>query len=226
MFWLFLYCAVIAGTVFLFQFVMLLVGFGLDGADGDLPHDIGGDVDMPHDVHLDDGHAGDIDHETGNLDHHSTWLFGVISIRTVVAAVTMFGLVGMAALSAMEPAKGAVLPYLYAIVLAVGGGAAAMFGVHFVMRSLYKLGADGKVRTQNALGRTATVYLPIPASGDGSGKIQIRMQGRLVELAATTDVAQTLPTGSTVRVVGVIGGATVRVEPVRTDAKASEPVSS
>lgn len=210
MFTLFLFCAVIAGTIFLFQFVMLLVGFGLEGADVDVPHDAGGDFDVPGDVDF-DGDASGIDHDTGAADHDSTWLFGVISVRTVVAAVTMFGLVGMAALSAMEAG---VMSNIYAIVLAVGGGALALFGVHFLMQSLYKLSADGKVRTRNAIGRTAIVYIPIPARGEGNGKIQIRMQGRLVELAATTDVANTLSTGSKVRVVGIVAGSTVRVEPL------------
>jgi len=145
-------------------------------------------------------------------------LFGVISVRTVVAAVTMFGLVGMATMSAMGDG---VMPILYAIVFACVGGIAAMFGVHYLMRTLYRLGADGKVRPRNALGREATVYLTVPADGQGAGKIQIRMQGRLVEMAAVTKADHELKTGAKVRVTGIVAGSTVRVEAI--DGKPSSP---
>ena len=210
MYMVFLICAVVAGTVFLFQFAMLILGFGLDGADfdGDVPDDSAFDFD---------GDGGQIDSETGMIDHGSTMLAGIISVRTVVAALTMFGLVGMAMLSAQQPSTMATI---YATVAAIVGGAAAMFIVHFLMRTLYSMGADGKVRIQNAIGRTATVYVPVPANNGGNGKIQIRMQGRLAEFIAVTSAGEELKTGSPVRVTGVVSGSTLRVEPL--DAKVAE----
>lgn len=230
MFTVFLICAVLAGTVFLFQFVMLMVGFGLDGSDfntdfhadvpGDASIDFHGDVpgDSAFDVH---GDVGGVDTETGMVDHGSTMLAGVLSIRTVVAALTMFGLVGMAMLSAQEPS---LMANIYATLAAIAGGAAAMFGVHFLMRTLYRLGADGKLHIRNAIGRTATVYVPIPANNEGSGKIQIRIQGRLAEFLAVTNGAQELKTGEVVRVTGVVAGSTVRVEPL--DAKVADEAAA
>ena len=204
MFTVFLICAVVAGTIFLFQFVLLMVGFGLDGADFD--------ADVPDDSSFDfDGDGGEIDSETGMIDHGSTMLAGIISVRTVVAAFTMFGLVGMAVLSAQESS---LMASIYATVAAVAGGAVAMFIVHFLMRTLYRLGADGKVRIQNAVGKTATVYVPIPGDNDGRGKIQIRLQGRLVEVLAITKAAEELKTGTQVRVTGVVTGSTLKVEPL------------
>lgn len=215
MFTFFLFCAVIAGTVFLLQFVMLLVGMGAEGADFDTDIPDAGDVDF------DASAAGDVDfdadavdaHDHGVHDHGSTWLFGVISFRTLVAAVTFFGLAGMAMLSAGQNEW-------LAVPVAAVAGAGAMYVVHFLMRSLHKLSHDGKLRIRNAVGKTATVYVPIAAHNAAAGKIQVRMQGRLVELAAMSGASEELATGTRVRVVGVVSDSTVRVEPLHAKDKA------
>ncbi len=203
---LFLFCAVVAGSIFLLQFVLLLVGMGGEGADfdTDMP-----DADFDVDMH-DAGDAGDAGFDTdgdGVADHGSTWLFGVISLRTVVAAVTFFGLAGMAADSAGQSSW-------VALPIAIAAGAGAMFVVHFLMRSLHKLSQDGKLRIRNAIGRTGTVYIPIAAHNEAPGKIQIRMQGRLEELAAMNGTSETLATGTNEKVIGIVSGSTVQVEPI------------
>ena len=77
--------------MFILQFVLAIIGAGTDDVDfahdvpHDLPHDFAGDVSG------DAGHAAGASHV-----HGSTWMFGVISFRTVVAALTFFGLAGLA----------------------------------------------------------------------------------------------------------------------------------
>jgi len=209
MYMLFLSCAAIAGAIFTIQFVLLLLGFGFDEVAA-----FGGDAIEAGDV---------LDTETGMVDHGSTGLFSILSIRTVVAGVTMFGLVGMATMTSMEQSP---IANMVALLFAVMGGAAALLGVHFLMQSLHKLGADGTLKPKNAIGQTGTVYLPIPAHGDGNGKVQIRVQGRMVEMLAATEAATTLPTGSKVRVVGLVAGSTVQVEPLGTPQKPGQPIAS
>ena len=207
MFYLFAFCAIVAGSIFILQFILLLIGFGGEGADFETDIPEAGDVDF------DGGGTGDFDtdgtsdHGEGVHDHGSTWLFGVISLRTVVAALTFFGLAGLAMDGAGQSA-------LLALPVAIVAGAAAMFIVHFLMRSLHQLSQDGKLRIRNAVGRTGTVYIPIAAHNAAAGKIQIRMQGRLEELAAMNGTGDLLPTGAKVRVVGIVTGSTVQVEPV------------
>ena len=213
MFTLFLFCAVIAGSIFVLQFVLLLIGFGGEGADfdtdvPDLPDGVDGDFDVDFNT--------DGEFDSGEVhDHGSTWLFGVISLRTVVAAVTFFGLAGLTAVSADQ---GPVV----AFPIAIGAGALAMFGVHFLMRSLHKLSQDGKLRIRNAVGKTATVYVPIPAHNKAAGKIQIRMQGRLEELLAMCGANEDLSTGTKVRVVSVVSSSTVQVEPIHVNKQVDE----
>lgn len=193
MFTVFLFAAVIGGTVFVLQFLLALVGMGGDELDliDDIPDD------LPEDVV--DGPA---------VDHGSTSLFGVISFRTVVAAITFFGLAGMASLESG-------LPTALAWLIAIGGGFAAMYAVHWLMKQLYSLRQNGAVRIQRSIGRSGTVYIPIPPNRSGSGKIQIRMQGRIMEYAAVTAEPEKLPTGAKVVVVDVVTPTTLEVEPIR-----------
>ena len=164
---MFLVCAVIGGTIFIVQFVLAIIGFGAD--DLDFVDDI--DLNVAED-------AGSV------IDHGSTWLFGVISFRTVVAAVTFFGLTGMASMQAGQHP-------MISLLIATVCGLAAMYGVHFLMRAMFGLKHDGTVRIERSVGRRATVYVPIPADKSGTGKVQLRLTDRVLEelnkgLAATS----------------------------------------
>lgn len=208
---MFIICAALGGTVMVAQFILSLAGVGIhDGIDGGgFDHDAGGDessgnLDAEHAV-LDPagGHAGH-DHADHDHAHGSTWFFGVITFRAVIAAITFFGLAGMAATRfEFEVPQ----PFL----IALASGAAALYGVHFLMLSLHKLKADGTQRIERAIGGEGVVYLSIPAHGAGPGKIHLTLQNRLVELAATT-AGERLPTGTRVVVVGIHGSDEVQVE--------------
>lgn len=203
---LFLICATIGGTILICQFVLSLVGLG--GQHGDIPSDGGGDVhlDLSHgDSAGGDAHADGQAH--GDSDQHvsSSWLFGVISFRTLVAAFAFFGMAGLAADSAQ-------LAQPLQLVLATGAGVGAMYGVHWLMRTLYRLGEDQTVKIHRAIGEEATVYIPIAAELAQAGKVQLKLQNRLLEYAAVTAGSQKLATGSKVRVVGIRGN-TLEVEP-------------
>jgi hypothetical protein len=62
------------------------------------------------------------------------------------------------------------------------------------------------------VGQCGTVYLPIPGQKSGRGKVQINLQNRTMEYPAVT-AQDSLPTGSKVVVVGVIGSDTIEVLP-------------
>jgi membrane protein implicated in regulation of membrane protease activity len=204
--YLFILCAVIGGTILVCQFVLTLVGFGHDV--GDLAHDISVDVhtDAPADVHSDDAHVDG--NESGQ--HGSSWLFGVISFRTLVAASAFFGLAGLASESA-----GYHLPMQ--LLIATGSGAGAMFAVHYLVKQLGRLNQDQTLRVHRALGQVGTVYIPIPAQKGSSGKIQLALQNRIVEYEAITSGDEKLTTGAKVRVIAV-RGSVLEVEPILQEA--------
>ena len=206
---LFMVCAVVGGTILICQFVLTLVGLG--GEHGvDFTHDVAHDfaADTAHDAAGGDAHGAGGDDNTADQQHASSWLFAVISFRTLVAAVAFFGLVGSAAQSAGQPVGVQLL-------LAIAAGVGAMYGVHWLVRSISRLGEDATLRVKNALGQEGTVYVPIAGNRAQAGKIQLKVQNRLVEYEAVTSTPERLPTGTKVRVVRLSGNV-LEVEPVKT----------
>ena len=199
----FLICAVIGGTILVCQFVMTLVGFGHH--DLDVGHDVSADVGAGDAA---GAHVGDLNGHDAHGQHGSTWLFGIVSFRTLVAAATFFGLAGLASNSAE-------LSALWQLAIAVVCGVGAMYGTHWTMRQFNRLSEDGTVRINRAVGQEGTVYLTIPPGGSSTGKVQVKVQDRLMEYEAMTNGDTALNTGARVVVVGIEGGKCLRVEPVR-----------
>ena len=197
---LFLFCAVVGGSVMLFQFALTFLGLGDSGGElGDV-----GDIGDIDDVNVDDtaGFSDAVDTEAaGSVSSH---IFGVLSFRTVIAAVTFFGIAGKAALAAE-------LSVVQALPIAVAAGAAAMYGVYSLMRAIYRLRSAGNVRIGGAVGLRGVVYVPIPAGRSGAGKIQLNLQNRTMEYQAMTDGEAKLPTGARIVVTDVLGPDTVAV---------------
>jgi hypothetical protein len=196
-------CAVLGGTVLICQFIMTLMG--LDHADvpDDVPHDFGHAFgnDVVHDVHSGDAaHADDASH-----NHSASWFFGILTFRTIVAALTFFGLAGLGGGAAEWPVP-------LTLVVAIGAGAGAMFVVHWMMQTLYRVRADGTVRIERSLGQVGNVYLRVPGRKSGVGKIQVSVQNRTMEYEAMTSQEKELPVGARVVVTHVVGPDTVEVE--------------
>ena len=152
-----------------------------------------------------DHHGGD--HHVGT--HHDSASDGLqlLSARTLSAAVAFFGIGALGASTLLLPAP-------VAIAAGVALGTAAMFGVALLMRSMLKFEHDGSIDIQRAIGQSATVYIPVPASQQGSGKVTLMLQGRTVEYQAVTSEGQQLPTGSAVLIVEVRNDDTVEVVPL------------
>jgi membrane protein implicated in regulation of membrane protease activity len=171
---------VVGGTLFLLQFLISLLGFG--------GHDAGGHMGV---------------HHGGGDAHGSSWLMGMFSFRAVVAALTAFGIGGLAA-------HGSGASPLLSLACAVGCAVASMLIVAIMTSSMRHLEDDGTVRIQQAVGRTGTVYLTIPAEKSGTGKVTLSLQNRTVEFSAITP-RQALPTGTKIVVTAVLGTDTVEV---------------
>lgn len=194
-------CAVIGCTVLVCQFVLTLTG-AADADDfdtGDGGHDVGG-----HDF----DHAGGPAHGDANHTHGSNWFFGVLTLRTITSALAFFGLTGLA----MNASGVEQLPGL---AIASAAGVAALYLVHWMMRSLSHLRAEGTVRIRDAVGAVGSVYVRIPGGNAGPGKVQIMLQGRTVELTAMTDDGP-LASGARIIVTKVIGPDAVEVAAAET----------
>ena len=205
---LFLIAAVVGGTIMVCQFLLTMLGLGDSDAEfgeaGDFEVDAGGDVgdfDADGDHHTTIHHAADAD-----VDHiGSSRLFQVLSFRSVVAAIAFFGLGGLG---------GASMGYSPAITVAIASiaGLAALYGMYSVMNLLYSMQSSGNVDIRNALGKPATIYIPVPAAGGGKGKVQVTVQGRTMEYEAITEDNEPLSTGENVVINRILSSDVVMVE--------------
>lgn len=101
---------------------------------------------------------------------------------------------------------------VFGLMAALGIVALMLFGL-WTMRGKRSPDSHGDPQIEEAVGKHATVYVAIPASQSGAGKIQMHLQSRITEYPAMTR-GEKLPSGSKVVVVRVITPTTVEVQPV------------
>ena len=91
--------------------------------------------------------------------------------------------------------------------------AALLLTAWFIKWSL-SLQDQGNLDLRGAVGKTAQVYIPIPAQGKRSGKVTMTLQERYVELSAVTTAKRNLRTDEMVKVTGVMNQNVLVVRPL------------
>ncbi len=182
--------AAAATLVMIVQIILMIIGMG--GDDTSFDYD-GGDLD---DVDLanDEG----ISSAAG---------LRVLSLRSALAFLAVGGW--------MAYTMAFVLPWWAALLIGLAVGAAAAVGVAFLLKSIMKLQSNGNIALKNALGKVGEVYLTVPASRKGMGKVNVVIQDTLIERDAITDCEEPIKTGSQVKITDVIGESTLVVEPLK-----------
>jgi hypothetical protein len=122
--------------------------------------------------------------------------FQFISIKNLVAFFTIFGWTGIACMS------GGLSPVL-TVVIALVAGLLMMLLMAFLIYNMSKLAEDGTMKMKAAIGKTATVYLTIPAKRSAQGKVQMNFHG-FQTLDAVTDDEVEIKNGSMVKVLDII----------------------
>lgn len=214
-----LYCIAIPSTlILLLQTILSISGFGNDtdinisdtsGLDmGDMDLDVDMDIDMDVDVDISADADSDIcpDGDTdSNVHVHGDYSsLRLFTVQGIVAFFAVSGWVSIAAVSSGMPAVGAVP-------VGVVAGFFAMYGIAKLIQISKKLTENGTIDFRNAIGETATVYIPIPPEGEGEGKVTLTLQGRFMECSAVSCLKETLKTGTQVRVTD-LNGETLVVE--------------
>jgi len=90
-------------------------------------------------------------------------------------------------------------------------GAAFVVLFFMIIRQIEKLAEDNSFKINNALNKTASVYLPIPARKKGAGKVQVSVKGSFHELDAITENDK-IETSAMVRIVRIENNNLVVVE--------------
>lgn len=140
------------------------------------------------------GSDGDFD-DVGDDGHGDATQF--FTIRNMIAFFTMFGWAGLTAYKSG-------LPNTWVIVIAVAAGVSMVALLYFLMTRASKLRQSGTLQMKNAVSQIGETYLRIPARRSGMGKIQVQVQGRLMELDAMTDDAEDIATGKPIKVVSTL----------------------
>lgn len=133
-----------------------------------------------------------------------------LAIFSVRGILSMLCITGWVAVALLETS----LPDGVSIAIAIACGIATLIGMAYLMRAVNKLQSSGNIDIGNCIGKIAEVYIPIPAAGNGSGKVNLTVQEKFSEFTAITTVAKQLKTGTFVRVVAVSEAGVLVVEPI------------
>ena len=216
-----LYCFAVPSTlILLLQTIFSISGFGHDGdinisdtsgLDGglDVP-DGGADIDLSTDIDTDidtDMNADACPHGDVDTNIHVHGDFTPLKLFTVQGIVAFFAVSGWVSIAAIS---GGMPPFL-GLPLGVVAGFFAMYGIAKLIQLSKKLVENGTVDFRNAIGESATVYIPIPPNGEGEGKVTLTLQGRFMECEAVSYSREQLKTGTQVRVTD-LNGETLVVE--------------
>ena len=202
----------IPATVVLFlQTLLLLFGLGSShdvdhGVDHDFDHDLSHDFDRDSDAVA--GH--DAAHEFHDTPHDGAHHAAGLRIFTVRGIVAFFAVGGWLGIVLGETG----LPTAAVLLISLAGGTAALVGIALLLRWSLSLQDQGNLDLRNAIGKTAQVYIPIPADGASAGKVNLVLQERFVELPAVTQAHCVLRTDQMVKVTGIINQNTLLVKPI------------
>ncbi len=134
--------------------------------------------------------------------------------------MALFSLRGIMAMAAVGGWSGLVMHQAgihlaVTIILACAFGFMALAGIAWIMRLSAKLQSSGNIDLGYAIGKVGTVYIPVPPSMSGSGKVNLTIQERFIEANAMTTAERKLATGESVRVVATDETGMLVVEPVK-----------
>lgn len=183
--------AIPSTLVLVVQSLLLIFGLGDDDLDADgIDLNDNGQIDTPGDG----GESG----------------LALFSIRGLMAMAAVGGWSGL-----VMHSSGIALPIT--ILLSLAFGFLALVGIAYIMKVAVKLQDNGNIDLGSAIGRVGTVYIPIPEKMTGSGKINLTVQERFLEVGAVTTADRKLSTGESVRVVATDETGLVVVEPLMKD---------
>ncbi|CAN5653427.1 hypothetical protein BH11BAC3_BH11BAC3_39610 [soil metagenome] len=126
---------------------------------------------------------------------HSSGPFQLFSLRNLVNFLLGFGWSGISFFNSIE-SKG-LLIFISTLI-----GVAFVASFFFILLQVKKLGEDNSFNINNAVGKTGSVYLTIPALKSGIGKVQVSVKGAVHELEAIT-LGEKILTGALIKIVKI-----------------------
>lgn len=207
-----LYCIAFPSTlILLIQTVLSMFGMHDGGGGHDFSDTSGLDLDIDIDTDI-SGH-GNFDlshgvHDMGadhNIDGGNPADFTSMRMFTLQTVVTFFTVFSW---SSIVLVSSGVLPVLSTVIGFVLGLATMLLVAKIVQLSL-RLAENGTADLKNAIGETATVYIPCPPRNQGLGKVKVTINDQLMELTAANSGDEVISTGTQVRIIDLRGDTVV-----------------
>jgi membrane protein implicated in regulation of membrane protease activity len=139
--------------------------------------------------------SADLDADFDGDFHHVDAPFELFTFRNLINFLLGFGWTGVAFYGKFNDAILVILAFVVGMIFV------AIFFV--IIKQILKLQEDNTFNINNALGKTAQVYMNIPANKNGSGKVQLSVNGSFHELEAITEGENSINSGENVKVVKV-----------------------
>lgn len=197
-----LYCIAAPSTMLLLiQTLLSMFGMHDDGGGHDFSDTSGIDFDTDvtgHGICMDSHHFVGCDH---NIDGGNPGDFAsmrMFTLQTVVTFLTVFSWSAIVMISSG-------MPNMIAGIIAFVLGFLTMALVAKIAQLSMKLAENGSTNLNNAIGEIGTVYIPCPPKNQGRGKVNVTVQGQLLELTAISTEDEVLKTGTSVRITDLHG---------------------
>lgn len=187
--------AVPATLILIIQSIMSLIGLGDMDADVGDAHDMGTGIFGDHDG---------VDSNVLDTDHEIDGAFKFFTIRGIIAFFSIFGWTGAVFANRVHPAM--------AVFIAFIAGEIAMVVIGYLFYGMTRLQSSGNIQYNNCIGKSGEVYLTIPPTKQGRGKITLTVQERLIEVNAMTESTQPIKSGELVKVITMLPDHTAIVE--------------
>ncbi|MFZ6013426.1 MAG: hypothetical protein ACOYXT_23995 [Bacteroidota bacterium] len=123
--------------------------------------------------------------------------FQFFTLKNFIAFFTIFGWAGIAATDAGFSSG-------LSLTIAFISGVIIMTLMAVVFYFLHKAQADGTMKIRRAIGGVGEVYLTIQGKRNGTGKVQIKVQGAVRTLDAMTDDDEDIPSGKIITVKAIV----------------------
>lgn len=171
-----MFCIALAASVLLIiQLILLFVGMGASDADADIDLDTDSDVDS---------------------DAASLFGLKLFSIRGLIGFLAVGGWVALLCSTLGLPVWGASL-------IGLGAGLVTAVLIALFYKWMEHMENDGNIDIKTAVGKFGTAYIPVPAKGQGKGKVTVTMDERIVEYDAVSEEEELIPTNAAIEVTSI-----------------------
>ncbi len=138
-----------------------------------------------------------------SVDHDG---FQLLSFRNLINFLLSFSWAGITLFSSIPNTT-----ILIFVAFLIGSSFVALF--FFVMKALHNLSEDNTFKITNTKGKTASVYIAIPANKKGTGKVQVSINGAIHEIEALTE-NEKIDSGCMVHINEILNGNILLVEKI------------